>query len=91
MNFLLSHAAHIACISNSTRADLIKFAQSIEIPTPDITTLLLGSEISCGNIAARPQTYSLLKSREFVLCVGNINIRKNHVLLPLGRLGFAYQ
>lgn len=77
---LLACADRLAAISDSARNDLERFADNLSGPSPDLTTLRLGFDIPASP-GRRPEVAGDLRDRGFVLCVGNINIRKNHVLL----------
>jgi glycosyltransferase involved in cell wall biosynthesis len=79
--FLVSWADRIASISRSVRADLQDFARTVDGASPDLTTLVLGFDIPKRTSQGRPAVAASLDTRGYVLCVGNINIRKNHALL----------
>jgi len=78
---LLSCADRIASISRSARSDLAEFARTLGRGSPELTTLVLGFEIPKRTSQGRPAAALSLEKRGYVLCVGNINIRKNHALL----------
>lgn len=77
---MLDFADGIASISRATQADLIRFAQEAGKSPPPLQTLTLGTEVQPAP-KIQPADLAMLRTRDFVLCVGTINIRKNHELL----------
>ena len=75
----LSLSDHILAISKSTAKDIKKFCDLQHMPSPPATVIRLGENV----VAAVDKAYKIedLKTSEFILCVGTIEVRKNHVLL----------
>jgi glycosyltransferase involved in cell wall biosynthesis len=71
----------IGAVSKATRRDIETFAQSMGMTPPPISVVALGTGIVQEPPPGRPAVLPAIEPRDFVLCVGNINIRKNHVLL----------
>lgn len=77
----LRFADRIGVISEATRRDVAEFARTAGIPLPPTSLVLLGTEIGEPPPSERPDTLPDLRPGGYVLCVGNINVRKNHDLL----------
>jgi len=65
------------CISRSTQKDLEEFCERVGLNTPPSTVVRLGDTLE--EVKARP--VKRLESESFILCVGTLEIRKNHMLL----------
>ncbi len=65
-------------ISKSTEKDIMRFCDLIEAPKPITKVIRLGDEISSSEQPKKPEW---LRDKNFILCVGTIEIRKNHMLL----------
>lgn len=66
-------------ISKSSENDLKKFCKVLEIPIPKTKVIRLGDELAPTITAERPNLIN--KGEHFLLCVGTIEVRKNHTLL----------
>jgi glycosyltransferase involved in cell wall biosynthesis len=69
-------------ISKSSERDLIKFCKLVNLPIPKTKVIRLGDEIELSNstldLAAKTDSRV---ADEYILCVGTIENRKNHMLL----------
>lgn len=66
-------------ISKSSASDIKRFARIHKLKTPQIEVIRLGDALS-ENRAIKPQS-KISINQDFILCVGTIEIRKNHTLL----------
>jgi glycosyltransferase involved in cell wall biosynthesis len=65
-------------ISKSTEKDLLKFCDQLSIPKPNTQVVRLGDELE----DVKPEKPSgVTIDRNFLICVGTIEVRKNHTLL----------
>lgn len=65
-------------ISQSSKNDFEEFCKRLNLPTPKSEVIRLGDEIETV-VATKPDAKNLQK--DFLLCVGTIENRKNHALL----------
>ncbi len=65
-------------ISKSTEKDLFKFCDTLSISKPKTEVIRLADEIEG---VAEPKKPAALLHKEYLLCVGTIEVRKNHMLL----------
>jgi hypothetical protein len=65
-------------ISKSTESDLLKFCNELSIQKPNTEVIRLGDELEGVDKAKNP---TVKINKDFLLCVGTIEIRKNHMLL----------
>lgn len=65
-------------ISKSTEKDLFTFCKKLSIPKPKTRVIRLGDNLS---VSENPSAPVQDIQKEFILCVGTIEIRKNHTLL----------
>ena len=65
-------------ISKSTDKDIARFCELIDSSSPMTKVIRLGDEVSNDERAKKPEW---LRAEHFSLCVGTIEIRKNHMLL----------
>jgi glycosyltransferase involved in cell wall biosynthesis len=67
----------LLCISKSTEADLISFCSKVGLPIPKTKVIRLGDSLE------KTKSKELKKFKEvpYVLCVGTLEVRKNHTLL----------
>ncbi len=76
----LPTADRILTTSQSTRRDFLAFKEAFDIPEKPISVVRLGRERPANLTNALPK--ELMKSPAgFVLCVGTVEVRKNHRLL----------
>ncbi len=82
LDLMLAKTDLIVCISEATRRDLRECAAARECSRPPPTCVVpLGHDLpALSNVPARPQVASV-EPGHFVLCVGTLEIRKNHTLL----------
>ena len=66
-------------ISESSRRDLGSFCEQLRLPQPPSSVMRLGDTIKANQQPTSP--LPKLKTREFLLCVGTLEVRKNHALL----------
>jgi glycosyltransferase involved in cell wall biosynthesis len=69
----------LVAISESTKHDLKAFCKRLLIPVPPIGVIRLGDEFEQSEHPASP--HADLESRNYILAVGTIEVRKNHALL----------
>lgn len=74
----LKNSDLLIAISENTRKDIQEFTESAGIPCPPIEVVRLGDELPAGT---RENVTSPGEEDPFVLCVGTIEVRKNHMLL----------
>lgn len=68
----------LLAISESTSRDMKKFCKDMLISCPPIQVVRLGDDFSLVK-SQKPETG--VSEKEFILCVGTVEIRKNHQLL----------
>jgi hypothetical protein len=78
---LLRDADVMLCPSHATEEDLHAFARSVGVTPPRIARITLGSDPPVPGPGRAPTWAETLPSSGFVLCVGTIQVRKNHRLL----------
>jgi glycosyltransferase involved in cell wall biosynthesis len=71
----------VLTISNHSRRDLVELARREGLPVPPVAVLRLGDELRQHGGAARPRDLPDGVTGPFVLCVGSLDVRKNHALL----------
>jgi glycosyltransferase involved in cell wall biosynthesis len=76
----ISAADQLLTISDSSSRDVLAFAKAFDIPEKPITVILLGQERAAELDATLPAEFAAM-SAGFVLCVGTVEARKNHILL----------
>ena len=75
-------AAHkILCNSAATRDALHRLVAAVDLPQPATAVFHLGTDIPALAAERPPAGLDGLRSGGFVLCVGTIEVRKNHRLL----------
>jgi glycosyltransferase involved in cell wall biosynthesis len=76
----LVNSSLVFAISENTRKDIINYARMNDLKCPDVYTIRLGDEVpSCSE---KPTQRILEKSaKPYILAVGTLEYRKNHVLL----------
>lgn len=78
----------LLAISKSSKRDMEKFCERLLIPTPPIEVIRLGDDFTKTKPKKPPITS--LEKGNFILCVGTIEVRKNHQLLYAAyKLGLA--
>lgn len=65
-------------ISKSTDRDITKFCKQLMLPRPKSQVIRLGDALES---VAEPKKPNYIIQKDFLLCVGTIEIRKNHALL----------
>ena len=75
----ISLSDQLMAISESTKKDIKRFCDEELLSYPNTSVIKLGGSFS-GEQSEDDQ-FSELASSDFVLCVGTIEIRKNHILL----------
>lgn len=75
---LLWASSIVITISQNSKLDIIGFGEAVSSPVPPIEVVRLGDSIPAETLR-KPQALSELES--FILCVGTIEVRKNHQLL----------
>lgn len=68
----------ILCISENTKRDILDIAKTMNTCYPEVLPLRLGMDISDSALVADKYPDS---ARPFILCVGTLEVRKNHWLL----------
>ena len=80
MTGALALSDQVIAVSESTKRDVIRFCKEKSLPIPAITVVRLGETLL--PLPAEDRTpVADLKPGAFILCVGTVEIRKNHVLL----------
>lgn len=77
---VIAESDKLLAISESTKNDIIKFARREHIHAPRVEVIRLGDELLKEKRALKKPDISGLK-RDFILCVGTVEVRKNHSLL----------
>lgn len=70
----------IIAISEHTRKDVAAWLRGQGLEVPEIEVMRLGDDFKFAK-AKKPQSELFKKPRDFILCVGTIEARKNHALL----------
>lgn len=74
----------IICISKNTKRDLQNYLQKNNLHEPNIEVIRLGDDFDMSK-PIKPKDKILVKkkiiSKDYILCVGTVEIRKNHMLL----------
>jgi glycosyltransferase involved in cell wall biosynthesis len=81
VEMLARHAALIVSISEATRQDLFAFAREHGIAEPRCEVIYLGADPPAADAAPPENLPEDFISREFVLSVSTLQVRKNHQLL----------
>lgn len=76
---LTRYCSQLLCISEYTKAALIRFAEAESLALPPVSVVRCGDELALGSPSAHPT--NLARGRPFFLCVGTIEKRKNHQIL----------
>jgi glycosyltransferase involved in cell wall biosynthesis len=76
----LISADNLLTISNCSRQDMLAFAKEFDLPDKPISVIRLGRERTAGSEAALPDELTRTAAG-FVLSVGTVEARKNHILL----------
>jgi glycosyltransferase involved in cell wall biosynthesis len=77
----LSLSDQVVAISESTKNDVARFCQELHLPTPPITVTKLGDYSSADSSHEGITDVAGLSKKDFILCIGTIENRKNHALL----------
>lgn len=67
----------ILAISENTKNDISGWLRSNNLKTPSISVFRLGDDFTATN----PKKVDAAREKDFILCVGTIEARKNHALL----------
>jgi glycosyltransferase involved in cell wall biosynthesis len=78
---MLRHAALFVCFSATTRDDLLAHAASRSVAAPRTAIVTLGHDVAAPGARPRSPALDALQPGQFVLCVGTLQVRKNHLLL----------
>jgi glycosyltransferase involved in cell wall biosynthesis len=78
---MLGHAALFVCFSATTRGDLLAYAAARGVATPRTAIVTLGHDVAAPGARPRSPALDALQPGGFVLCVGTLQVRKNHLLL----------
>lgn len=70
---------HLVAISESTKRDAQRFCKETGLHEPPIDVIRLGEDFEVIQKAERPNGLDTLQ--QYILCVGTIEVRKNHQLL----------
>jgi glycosyltransferase involved in cell wall biosynthesis len=68
-------------ISESTKRDVLSFCKEELIPSPSISVIRLGDAVDTKVVFKDEDIVPPVRDRPFILCVGTIEVRKNHILL----------
>ena len=75
----MSISDHLVAISESTKKDIKRFCDEENLPYKPTTVIKLGDSFS--GLETDKKRLSELSPKDFLLCVGTLEIRKNHILL----------
>jgi glycosyltransferase involved in cell wall biosynthesis len=78
---LVREADQVVAISESTKRDLAVFSEERGLPSPPCAVIRLGDTPNPSARARVPRNWAERAAEPFVLSVGTIEIRKNHLLL----------
>lgn len=78
---LLPHVDAMIVPSHATARDLQAFAAERDQPAPNVKVIALGSNSADLAAPRQPEWADALLASGFVLCVGTVQVRKNHRLL----------
>jgi len=77
---VIADSDKLLAISESTKKDILKFAKQEHLRVPQVEVIRLGDELlKKAKDHKRPAIAGLKK--DFILCVGTVEVRKNHTLL----------
>ncbi|MDB5165266.1 MAG: glycosyltransferase [Candidatus Saccharibacteria bacterium] len=68
-------------ISKSSERDFYEFCDRMRLPKPESKVIRIGDIIHKSKEPTIPRQMDRQKSKQFLLCVGTIEVRKNHALL----------
>lgn len=73
----------IFSISEYTKSDIEAWLHSENLPTPKIEVFRLGDDFKASEVkgAKRFEDMKRVQKKEYILCVGTIELRKNHAIL----------
>jgi glycosyltransferase involved in cell wall biosynthesis len=71
----------ILAISHSTRRDVLEYFARYQLPAPPVEVVRLGELTAHGEDDVPPVVKGFDPARPFVLSVGTLEVRKNHLLL----------
>ncbi len=78
----VAHAAdHVVAVSRASRDDYTEFLATVGAPVPPMSVIHNGSDVTTGERGRGRPPRPELADEPFVLCVGTIEARKNHMLL----------
>ncbi len=69
----------LVAISKSSKRDMERFCKELRLPVPPIGIMRLGDDVMSA--APHPGSVGSLEAGEYILCVGTLEVRKNHALL----------
>jgi hypothetical protein len=76
----MSITDHVLAISESTKQDVIRFCSEELIEAPEISVIRLGDN-PIEKTDVKTRKVANLEPGDFILCVGTVEVRKNHALL----------
>lgn len=71
----------IFAISEHTKQDITNWLKSNKLPVPKIEVIRLGDDFKLAKSSKPAGSYFSGEAKDFLLCVGTIEARKNHALL----------
>src|SRR5690606_32260347 len=77
----LSSSDLVLPISESSAKDMVRFCRELNINVPEYKVIRLGDDIGPKDLSDDKDTPDGRLSNEFILCVGTVEIRKNHTQL----------
>lgn len=78
---VVAHSDLLLPISKSSDKDLHEFSKRLNLPTPNTTVIRLGDDIVDKTKITKLAKPDTRVKDSFLLCVGTVEIRKNHLLL----------
>lgn len=78
---IFPHSDKLLAISESTKRDVEHFAKEHGVKVPDVSVVLLGSDMQQGAALQAKRPSAIASETRFALAVSTLEIRKNYMLL----------
>ena len=76
---VVTNSDGLLAISESSKRDVLRFCEDLDLTCPLTSVIRLGDDIPQSKKPIKPKDLTI--SASFVLCVGTIEVRKNHAIL----------